>query len=108
METTIRIFCLQTTPSVRFHSLQTENSYGCLHDMLCSHSFDQRICEQQNQSDDQSVDSQRLHECQRKQQHTAKIICNFWLAADAIDAAARGNSLPNSGTDSRQTNGETG
>ena len=46
------------------------------------------VLEQQNQSDDQSVDCEQLHECQRKQQHTAKIICNVRLATDAIDATA--------------------
>merc|ERR1712061_52200 len=74
---------------------------ACL--LLCSaparRSLDERVGEEQHQGDNQAVDSQRLHEGQGEQQHAAQVIGHLRLAADAIDAAARGDALANAGAD---------
>eukprot|EP00414_Alexandrium_minutum_P007939 CAMPEP_0113836154 /NCGR_PEP_ID=MMETSP0328-20130328/9324_1 /TAXON_ID=39455 /ORGANISM="Alexandrium minutum" /LENGTH=75 /DNA_ID=CAMNT_0000804541 /DNA_START=45 /DNA_END=270 /DNA_ORIENTATION=- /assembly_acc=CAM_ASM_000350 len=61
--------------------------------------IDQWVGEEQHEGDDEAVDGQGLHEGQRQQQDAAQVIGDLRLPADAVDAAARGDALTNSGAD---------
>eukprot|EP00446_Apocalathium_sp_SHHI-4_P082992 CAMPEP_0177491658 /NCGR_PEP_ID=MMETSP0369-20130122/31942_1 /TAXON_ID=447022 ORGANISM="Scrippsiella hangoei-like, Strain SHHI-4" /NCGR_SAMPLE_ID=MMETSP0369 /ASSEMBLY_ACC=CAM_ASM_000364 /LENGTH=74 /DNA_ID=CAMNT_0018968379 /DNA_START=98 /DNA_END=320 /DNA_ORIENTATION=+ len=70
--------------------------------LLASPLIDERVGEEQHQGDDQAVDRQGLHEGQRQQQHAAQVIGHLRLAADAINAAARGDALADARADGRE------
>eukprot|EP00413_Alexandrium_margalefii_P027894 CAMPEP_0204572554 /NCGR_PEP_ID=MMETSP0661-20131031/39525_1 /ASSEMBLY_ACC=CAM_ASM_000606 /TAXON_ID=109239 /ORGANISM="Alexandrium margalefi, Strain AMGDE01CS-322" /LENGTH=180 /DNA_ID=CAMNT_0051580917 /DNA_START=69 /DNA_END=613 /DNA_ORIENTATION=- len=70
--------------------------------------IDQGVGKEQHQRDHQPVDGQALHEGQRQQQHAPKVVCHLWLPADAINAAARGDALADTGADRREADGEAG
>merc|ERR1719242_1768458 len=68
-------------------------------------SLDEWVGEEEHQCDDETVDRQGLHEGQGEEEHSAKIIRHLWLTGDAINAAARGNSLSDSRANGSKANG---
>merc|ERR1719442_211728 len=70
--------------------------------------LDERVGKEQHQRNDEPVDRQRLHEGEGQEENAAQIIGHLGLAADAVNAAAGGNALANSGPDGGQPDGEAG